>query len=653
MLMNKIYGVIPAKVLSLISTIVFKIIPIAFLMTFVVSRLRGEKNIKKSMIFTPLITLMAVVPLIVFLKEVPINADSLSFKAWPCGAPDSNNIVRNIDFFSYYKSWWIIICSVIAWFIFLWKHELKSGKYNMFHIPILTYLLFVILSTFFSPFGEVARKGVADRYENIWVIIGYLIIVTVIMNVVKSEKDVKTLIYALFASSIIAGTIGIFQYFGLDFFQSTPGQTLMLPAERADLIGRLAFRFGVCNIYSTMYNTNYVGSYMIMILMITFAFYVNTDEKNYIGKVSYGALSLLMFANLIGSRSRAGMIGGVAALIVMMLIMRKNIIKNIYNVLILIILAILVFQLMNNFGNGVLFRKVSTITKDAKDISGIKKPNVNIFDIYADKNSIIIDKKTKEDSIKIEYNLKKGEIKLYDLNGKEISVEEKPNGYAIKKAGYEKYRIVLEEQNIYTLVTERGSLRFIATDEGMKYVTKRGEIEPVLSIKDIKRVEMFDGKEKVGTGRVFIWSRTIPLLKDRMLLGSGPDTFSLAFPQNDHIGKYKTFGNSEIVVDKPHNMYLQIGVNTGVMSLVAFLVLLGAYFITGIKAYFNSDYENYMEIIGGGIFLAIIGYCVAGIFNDSLVSVAPVFWGLLGIGIAVNMINLKYDGNNKVSIEKI
>ena len=34
--------------------------------------------------------------------------------------------------------------------------------------------------------------------------------------------------------------------------------------------------------------------------------------------------------------------------------------------------------------------------------------------------------------------------------------------------------------------------------------------------------------------------------------------------------------------------------------------------------------------------LAIIGYLGAGFFNDSVVPVAPIFWILLGTGIAVN-----------------
>ena len=39
--------------------------------------------------------------------------------------------------------------------------------------------------------------------------------------------------------------------------------------------------------------------------------------------------------------------------------------------------------------------------------------------------------------------------------------------------------------------------------------------------------------------------------------------------------------------------------------------------------------------------LAIIGYLGAGFFNDSIVSVAPIFWVLFGVGVAVNQLNRK------------
>ena len=41
-------------------------------------------------------------------------------------------------------------------------------------------------------------------------------------------------------------------------------------------------------------------------------------------------------------------------------------------------------------------------------------------------------------------------------------------------------------------------------------------------------------------------------------------------------------------------------------------------------------------MLQSAVFSAIVSYCVAGIFNDSVVPVAPVFWVLLGLGIAMN-----------------
>ena len=37
--------------------------------------------------------------------------------------------------------------------------------------------------------------------------------------------------------------------------------------------------------------------------------------------------------------------------------------------------------------------------------------------------------------------------------------------------------------------------------------------------------------------------------------------------------------------------------------------------------------------------LGIIGYLISGISNDSTITVAPLFWALLGIGFAVNRMN--------------
>ena len=68
----------------------------------------------------------------------------------------------------------------------------------------------------------------------------------------------------------------------------------------------------------------------------------------------------------------------------------------------------------------------------------------------------------------------------------------------------------------------------------------------------------------------------------------GADTFAMYFPQADYAGKYNIgyFSDTRnVIVDKPHNMYLGIAVNTGVISLIAVLCIFGLYLIDSFKIY--------------------------------------------------------------------
>ena len=140
------------------------------------------------------------------------------------------------------------------------------------------------------------------------------------------------------------------------------------------------------------------------------------------------------------------------------------------------------------------------------------------------------------------------------------------------------------------------------------------------------------------SNRGYIWSRTIPMLKDSIFIGYGPDNFTMVFPQEDYIGRFNTgtTGMTNMVIDKPHNMYLQTAVNTGVISLLALLFMWAFYLFDCVKLYIKGNMNSFTEYIGAAIFISIMAYLVAGLFNDSVVSVAPLFWVLLGMGIAIN-----------------
>lgn len=167
----------------------------------------------------------------------------------------------------------------------------------------------------------------------------------------------------------------------------------------------------------------------------------------------------------------------------------------------------------------------------------------------------------------------------------------------------------------------------------------------------------FKGNEQFGTYRGYIWSRALPLLKDTLLIGHGADTFIIYFPQYDYVGRYNIGYYSQyenIVVDKAHNMFLATGINTGIISLIAFLVMFGYYIIQSFPIYKKASYDCYLHYIGAGIFLGVCGFLTAGLVNDSNVGVMPLFYGLLGTGIAINYILLnarEKKSTNKTVIE--
>ena len=167
----------------------------------------------------------------------------------------------------------------------------------------------------------------------------------------------------------------------------------------------------------------------------------------------------------------------------------------------------------------------------------------------------------------------------------------------------------------------------------------------------------FEGKEKLGSSRGYIWSRTLPLLKNCLITGYGPDTFTYNFPQNDVLAKYYSYSQFNqgfyTTVDKPHNMYLQIFYSSGLIALLAFLGIVIFYIVDCFRLYaLKRDYRM-EQVMGISVMLGIVGYLAAGFFNDSVVGVAPVFWILLGVGASLNTINRRADRNVKVDDDYI
>ena len=126
--------------------------------------------------------------------------------------------------------------------------------------------------------------------------------------------------------------------------------------------------------------------------------------------------------------------------------------------------------------------------------------------------------------------------------------------------------------------------------------------------------------DNFGTYRIFLWKRTIPLIKDYSFLGSGPDTFALRFMPiySDDIAKIGPL----TINDTAANIYLTMFINLGIMGALSYIAFLTLQLYNGIK--YKSSYSFVL-------LSSIICYMVSSFFNLSVVVISPLFWLLMAI----------------------
>ena len=91
-----------------------------------------------------------------------------------------------------------------------------------------------------------------------------------------------------------------------------------------------------------------------------------------------------------------------------------------------------------------------------------------------------------------------------------------------------------------------------------------------------------------------------------------------------------------LVTDKAHNLYMQYWVNTGLISLLAWLTMVGFYLVGAVKSFRKRGFMDFCDFANGGIFCGIIGFLATAFFNDGSVSTMPMFYTMLGTGLALN-----------------
>lgn len=137
-----------------------------------------------------------------------------------------------------------------------------------------------------------------------------------------------------------------------------------------------------------------------------------------------------------------------------------------------------------------------------------------------------------------------------------------------------------------------------------------------------------------GSGRLYIWTETLKLVKERPLTGYGMDTLPFFFPQNDP-QIYANIENYNLIVDKPHNMYVGILYGAGIFALFAFLAMLVIHFYNHAKIFIKNKLADETLIYLAALFAGWWAYLMQAVFNDTIVGTAPIFFVLFGVGVSL------------------
>ncbi len=578
----------------------------------------------------PLVLIAAVVPLIVFVRKVVLNDPGNMY--W-------DGTSEHFDIFIYYKMVYLLIFTVAGGLLYLCLR--KSNPFDRsrypYYIPIGVYCLMTLLSAVSSEHRHVAFFGILERYEGALVLIGYAVILFLVMNVFKQEKTVKMLFGCLLTSAAVISIIGVFQYFGMDLFQNSSFQRLITPLSLANEAGKFALRVNERTIFSTLYNPNYVGSYMAMVMPVIIVLIIWAKKTAH--KLILAALLALTIVNWIGCDSRAGLVGAALAFLVLMILYRRKIWQRKWIALAVVVVVVGGLAVFNFTTNGSIVNRVTRmLTLEGKEdndevMADLHKRLAGLTDVRMDDEKAEI--VTEHGTLCI--TLYDGTLGVYDENGKEVASDYENNVARITDERFDNIRLSIkpEEGMILVNYNDYELMDIILTNIGLRSTSNRWMI-----YRDGRNIESygFEGMEAFGSNRGYIWSRTLPLLKDTIFIGKGPDTFALYFPQYDFLNKLKLYQTGSIFVDKAHNMYLQTALQTGLLSLLAMLVLFAMYVVSSIKAYWKSDFSSFLSAAGAACFASFCGYAAAGLFNDSTIAVAPVFWVLMGLGIGINLL---------------
>lgn len=153
-------------------------------------------------------------------------------------------------------------------------------------------------------------------------------------------------------------------------------------------------------------------------------------------------------------------------------------------------------------------------------------------------------------------------------------------------------------------------------------------VEPT-SWERIKEIDL--SKDQPGSTRIRLWQTSINMIRDKPIWGIGLGNFSRIFDRYKVEGTYDTTCH-------PHNDFLNVAVNSGILGLLAYLSIWAVFLYSTVKSVLKKPPRGFRYAARMGGIIAVVAFLVAGLFQcyytDAEVNMLVMF--ILGLTTILN-----------------
>ncbi len=538
-------------------------------------------------------------------------------------------------------------------------------------IPMLVWVVVNILSTIFSRNIYVSMIGAYDRWEGIFSVLNYVVLVFIFAKLVDSLRLFYWIFFSFIVSASMSAFYGIFQMNGIDFMQWSADATsrafgsINNPVHYGPYVGMMILlvfgymiqvKFFQDRVKSWQFHSLYFMAF-VLTSIVYYAMFASWGRGTWLGFQGAITVFLMFISQVFLDKTKKqyfldffitlGMVG----LIYVMFLFNMVQIKPLITIPFLLVVAgAYGFWVYREKGVLNLVERFSIIAL-AYTIQ-LVSTNEWMFLVYVSLLAILYwaHKRTyQEESIFV-----KNKMIIVTLVGFGF-IPLSPNtsdflmfllfvalGYGVVLA-YHKIKdrsLVIVGGGLLVCLL---AILFIPQHALVKKFSSSSSSEKSLNVLNVAKGKTATYKSEAVSGkspRMSMWKSGIAWGLKNPLLGTGPDTIKEMYPFYRRVEYAKLEGGYNLTPDRLHNEYVNTFASTGFLGLISRYVLVIGTYLYLMLGYLYKNRKNPSFFLMLGTLAGFLFYQGQVLFNFGVVATTSLNYMLMGVGLAIGYYGL-------------